>query len=97
MLLVNNYNPYLMNTEILNYYNISPPLYSTPGMLLVNNYIQYLMNTEILKYYKYLASSIQDAWNVACKQLQPFPDEYRNLEFLNISRLLFTARLECYL
>ena len=53
-----------------------------PGMLLVNNYNPYLMNTEILNYCKYLASSIQHAWNVTCKQLQPIPDEYRNLELL---------------
>ena len=53
-------------------------------MLLVNNYNPYLMNTAILIYYKYLASSIQHAWNVTCKQLQPIPDEYRNLELLYI-------------
>ena len=40
------------------------------------------MNTEILNYYKYRASSIQQAWNVTCKQLEPIPDEYRNLELL---------------
>ena len=51
-------------------------------MLLVNNYKPYLMNTEILNYYKYLASSIQHAWKVTCKQVQPIPDEYRNLELL---------------
>ena len=71
-----------MNTEILNYYKYSSPLYSTPEMLLVNNYNPYLMNTEILDYYKYLASFLQHAWNVTCKQLQPIPDEYRNLELL---------------
>ena len=71
-----------------------------PGMLLANNYNPYLMNTAILNYYKYFASSIQHAWNVNCKRLQPIPDEYRNLELLYISikrSLLFTARLECYL
>ena len=51
-------------------------------MLLVNNYNPYLMNTEIWNYYKYPASSIQHAWNVSCKQLQPITDEYRNLELL---------------
>ena len=51
-------------------------------MLLINNYIQYLMNTEILNCYKYLAKSIQQAWNVTCKQLEPISDEYRNLELL---------------
>ena len=82
VLLLNNYARYLMNTEILNYYKISPPLYSTSGMLLVNNYNPYLMNTEILNYHKYLASSIQHALNVTCKQIQPIPDEYRYLELL---------------
>ena len=53
-----------------------------PGMLLINNYIPCLMNTEILNYYKYLATSIQHAWNVTCKQLEPIPDEYRHLELL---------------
>ena len=51
-------------------------------MLLVNNLNPYLMNAEILNYYKYLVSSIHQAWNVTCKQLQPIPDEYRNLELL---------------
>ena len=49
-------------------------------MLLVNNLNPYLMNTEILNYDKYVAFSIQQAWNITCKQLQPIPDEYRNLE-----------------
>ena len=53
-----------------------------PGMLLANNYNPYLVKTEIFNYYKYLASSIQRSWNVTCKQLQPIPDEYRNLELL---------------
>ena len=53
-----------------------------PGILLVNNYNPYLKNTEILNYYKYLASSLQHAWNVTYKQLQPIPDEYRNRELL---------------
>ena len=66
-------------------------------MLLVNNYSPYLMNAAILNYYQYLASSIHYARNVTCKQLQPIPDEYRNLELLYVSCLLFTARLECYL
>ena len=51
-------------------------------MLLANNYNPYLMNTEIWNYYKYLASSLQLAWNVTCKQQQSIPDEYRNLELL---------------
>ena len=51
-------------------------------MLLANKYNPYLMNTEILNYYNYLASSIEHAWNVTSKQLQPIPDEYRNLELL---------------
>ena len=51
-------------------------------MLLANNYNPYLIHTEILIYYKYLASSIQHAWNVTCKQLQPIPDEYSNLDLL---------------
>ena len=46
------------------------------------------MNTEILNYYKYLASSIQHAWNVTCKQLQPIHKEYSNLDLLKISCLL---------
>ena len=50
------------------------------GMLLLNNYNQYLMNTEILNYYKYLATSIQRAWNVTCKQLQP---HLMNTDILN--------------
>ena len=62
--------------------NMSPSLYSRPGMLLVNNYNPYLMNIEILNYNKYLDFSLQHAWNVTCKQLQPIPDEYRNLELL---------------
>ena len=49
-------------------------------MLLINNYIQYLMNTEIFNYYKYLDFSLQHAWNITYKQLEPIPDEYRNLE-----------------
>ena len=80
MLLLNNYNPYLMVQISCIIINISPPLYSAPGMLLVNNYNPYLMNTEILNYSKYFASSLQNAWNVTCKQLQPIPDECRNLE-----------------
>ena len=53
-------------------------------MLLQNKYNPYLMNTEILNNYKYLASSIEHAWNVSSKkkQQQPIPDEYRNLELL---------------
>ena len=53
-----------------------------PGMILANNYNPYLMKTEIFNYYKYLASSIQRAWNVTCKQLKPIPDEYKILESL---------------
>ena len=51
-------------------------------MLLGNKYNPYLMNTEILNYYKYLAFFIEHALNVTSKQLQPIPDEYRNLELL---------------
>ena len=51
-------------------------------MLLVNNLNPYLMNTDILNYYKYLASCIQNAWNVAYKKQKPTPDEYRNFELL---------------
>ena len=51
-------------------------------MLLVNNNNPYRIHTEILNYYKYLASTLQHAWNVTCKQQQPIPDEYRNLELL---------------
>ena len=51
-------------------------------MLLVNKLKPYLMNTDILNYYKYLATSIQHAWNITCKQLEPIPDEYRHLELL---------------
>ena len=51
-------------------------------MLLIKNKNPHLMNTDILNYYKYLALSIQHAWNVTCKQQQPIPDEYRNLELL---------------
>ena len=82
MLLVNNNNPYLMNTEILNYYKYLVSTIQHAWNFNVNNYIPYLMNTEILNYYKYRASSIQQAWNVTCKQLEPIPDEYRNLELL---------------
>ena len=74
MLLLNNYNPYQMVQISCIIINISPPLYSAPGMLLVNNYNPYLTNTEILNYDKYVAS-IQRAWNVTRKQLQPIPDE----------------------
>ena len=51
-------------------------------MLLADNYNPYLIHTEILIYYKNLASSIHHGWNVNCKQLQPIPDEYRNLKLL---------------
>ena len=49
-------------------------------MLLVNNYNPYLMNTEILKYHKYLASPIQHALNVTCKQIKPIPDSSPSLD-----------------
>ena len=51
-------------------------------MLPVNKYARYLMKTEILNYCKYLDCSIQHAWNITSKQLQPIPDQYRNLELL---------------
>ena len=82
MLLVNNNNPYLMNTEILNYYKYLVSTIQHAWNFNVNNYIPYLMNTEILNYYKYQVSYIQQAWNVTCKQLEPIPDECRNLELL---------------
>ena len=82
MLLVNNNNPYLMNTEILNYYKYLVSSIKHAWNVNVNNYFPYLMNTEIFNYYKYRAFSIQQAWNVTCKQLEPIPGEYRNLELL---------------
>ena len=51
-------------------------------MLPVNKYARYLMKTEIFNYCKYLDCSIQHAWNITSKQLQPIPDQYRNLELL---------------
>ena len=64
-------------------------------MLPVNKYARYLMNTEILNYCKYLACSIQHAWKFTSNNYTC--DEYRNLELLQVSHLLYTARLECYL
>ena len=82
MLLVNNLNPYLMNTDILNYYKYLASSIQHAWNVILNNKNPYLMNTEILNYYKYIALSIQHAWNVTCEQQQPIPDEYRNLELL---------------
>ena len=85
MLLQNKYNPYLMNTEILNNYKYLASSIEHAWNVTSkkkNSYNPYLMNTEILNYYKYLASSIQLSWNVTCEQIRPIPDEYRNLELL---------------
>ena len=82
MLLVNNYNPYLMNTEILNYYKYLASSIQLSWNVTCEQITRYLMKTEILNYCKYLKCSIQHAWNITIKQLQPIPDEYRSLELL---------------
>ena len=82
MLPVNKYARFLMNTEILNYYKYLTCSIQHAWKFTSNNYNPHVKNIEILNYYKYLTSSIQHAWNVTCKQLQPIPDEYRNLELL---------------
>ena len=82
MLLVNNYNPYLMNTEILNSYKYLASSIQHAWNVTSKQLQPIPDGTDILYYYKYLATSIQHAWNVTCKQLEPISDEYRNLELL---------------